>query len=66
MVPRKALPESTTKALREYWQMEGSTALVSIHPIYAEKIISGEKRLEFACDGQVRKSTLLLFMLHRR
>lgn len=27
--------------------MEGSAALISIHPIYVEKILSGEKRLEF-------------------
>lgn len=27
--------------------MEGNAALISIHPNYVEKIISGEKRLEF-------------------
>ncbi len=27
--------------------MEGSAALISIHPNYVEKILSGEKRLEF-------------------
>lgn len=27
--------------------MEGSAALISIHPVYVEKILSGEKRLEF-------------------
>lgn len=27
--------------------MDGNTVLISIHPIYAEKILSGEKRLEF-------------------
>lgn len=27
--------------------MEGNAALISIHPVYVEKILSGEKRLEF-------------------
>jgi predicted transcriptional regulator len=27
--------------------MEGNAALIPIHPIYAERIISGQKRLEF-------------------
>ena len=27
--------------------MEGNTALISIHPMYAKKILSGEKSLEF-------------------
>ncbi len=27
--------------------MEGNAALISIHPSYAEKILSGEKRIEF-------------------
>ena len=40
--------------------MEGSTALISIHPVYAEKILSGEKRLEFRRRWTTRKVSFLV------
>lgn len=40
--------------------MESSTALISIHPIYAEKILSGEKRLEFRRRWTTRQVDFLV------
>jgi predicted transcriptional regulator len=35
--------------------MEGSVVLISVHPDYAEKILSGEKRLEFRRRWAIRQ-----------
>lgn len=40
--------------------MEGSVVLISIHPEYAEKILSGEKRLEFRRQWAVRQVSRLV------
>lgn len=44
---------------------EGDVALVSVHPIYVEKIISGEKNLEFRRVWPTRSiKTLVVYATH--
>lgn len=40
--------------------MEGSVVLISVHPGYAEKILSGEKRLEFRRRWAARQVSRLV------
>lgn len=40
--------------------MEGNAALISIHPNYVEKILSGEKRLEFRRSWAVNQIDFLV------
>jgi predicted transcriptional regulator len=40
--------------------MEGSVVLISVHPEYAEKIVCGEKRLEFRRRWAVRQVSFLV------
>ncbi len=44
---RKALQKLNMTNLKRFLPMEGSAALISIHPNYVERILSGEKCLEF-------------------